>query len=228
MRLRPILLTLATFAFSAVAHAQGQLQSVLAEMDKASASFQSARADVHQEFYEKVIHAVSTVQNGSVYFVRKNGQTGMGAVMSDVGSSAKPQVIQYSDNVLKVFSPALNQVDVFKAKAGQADSFLTLGFGGSGKDLAASWNVSDAGSETIAGVKTEKLELTPKDAKIAANFDKITLWIDPARGISLRQVFHTPEGDYRTANYSNIKMNAKVDTAAFAMHPDKATKIVTH
>jgi len=229
MRLRSLACSLFALAIpAAVAHAQNQLQSVLAQMDKASASFQSARADVHQEFYERVIRSVSTVQNGAIYFVRKGTQTSMGAVFSEQGSSAKPQVIQFSDNVLKVYNPALNQIDEFKAKAGQTDSFLTLGFGGSGKDLAANWNVVDAGTETIAGVKTEKLELTPKDAKVAANFDKITLWIDPTRGVSLKQIFHTPEGDYRTATYSNIKMNSKIDLAAFSMHPDKATKTVAH
>jgi outer membrane lipoprotein-sorting protein len=219
MRLRSIVCTLFAVTMSSAAHAQGQLQNVLAQMDKASASFQSARADVHQEFYERAIHGVSTVQDGAIYFVRKGGQTGMGAVFSEQGSSAKPQVIQFADNVLKVYNPALNQIDQFKAKAGQTDSFLTLGFGGSGKDLAANWNINDAGAETIAGVKTEKLELTPKDPKIAANFDKITLWIDPTRGVSLKQVFHT---------YSNIKMNSKIDMGAFAMKTDKSTKTVAH
>lgn len=210
------------------AHAQG-LQSVLDQMDKASARFQSARADVHQEFYERVLRSVSTVQNGAIYFARKGGQTTMGAVFSDQGSTAKPQVIEFNGTVLKVFNPAQNVIDEFKAKAGQTDTFLTLGFGGSGKDLAANWNINDAGSESIAGVKTEKLELTPHaGSPIAANFDKITLWIDPARGVSLKQVFHTPQGDYRTATYSNIRMNAKIDTSTFAIHSNKDTKVQVH
>lgn len=228
MRLRTAIASLFVLTLPAAALAQNQMQSVLAQMDKASASFQSARADVHQEFYERVIKSVSTVQNGAIYFVRKGGPTSMGAVFSEQGSSAKPQVIQYADGVLKVYNPALNQIDEFRAKAGQTDSFLTLGFGGSGKDLAANWNINDAGPETIAGIKTEKLELTPKDPKVAANFDKITLWIDPTRSVSLKQVFHTPEGDYRTATYSNIKLNTKIDTGTFAMHPDKSTKTVMH
>jgi outer membrane lipoprotein-sorting protein len=226
MRLRSLACTLFAVTISTAAHAQGQLQSVLAQMDKASASFQSARADVHQEFYERAIHGVSTVQNGAIYFARKSSQTSMGAVFTEQGSNAKPQVIQFSDNVLKVYNPAQNQIDEFKAKAGQTDTFLTLGFGGSGKDLAANWTINDAGPETIDGAKTEKLELTPKDQKVAANFDKVTLWIDPTRGVSLKQIFHTPEGDYRTATYSNIKLNTKIDTATFAMHTDHSTKTV--
>lgn len=228
MRLRSIVCTLFAVTMSSAAHAQGQLQSVLAQMDKASASFQSVRADVHQEFYAKVIHSVSTVENGAIYVARKGGQTSMGAVFSEQGSSAKPQVIQFSNNVLKVYYPAQNQIEEFKATGSQTDSFLTLGFGGSGKDLVANWNVTDDGPETIDGVKTEKLELIPKDPKVAANFDKVTLWIDLTRGVSLKQIFHMPEGDYRTATYSNIKMNSKIDMGAFAMKTDKSTKTVAH
>ncbi len=229
MRLRSLLPCLAAALCSTAVHAQSQLQSVLAQMDKASASFQSARADVHQEFYERAIHDISTVQNGVIYFQRKAGVTTMGAVFSDVGSAAKPQVIAFDGTMLKVFNPAQNQIDAFKAKAGQAETFLTLGFGGSGKDLAANWIIHDAGPETIAGVKTEKLELTPHDGSpIKASFDKITLWIDPVRGVSLKQIFHAPQGDYRTATYSNIRMNQKIDMNTFAMHTDKKTVTSLH
>jgi outer membrane lipoprotein-sorting protein len=179
-------------------------------------------------FYEKVIRSVSTVQNGAIYFARKGGQTSMGAVFSEVGSSARPQVIEFANGILKVFNPATDQIDEFKAKQGQAESFFTLGFGGSGKDLAASWNIVDDGPETVGGVKTEKLELTPKDQRIAANFNKVVLWVDPTRGVSMKQIFYTPEGDYRTATYSNIRMNGKIDMGTFAMHPDKNTKVVQH
>ena len=38
-----------------------------------------------------------------------------------------------------------------------------MGFGASGKELARKWEITDDGSETIDGTKTEKLELVARD-----------------------------------------------------------------
>ena len=48
-------------------------------------------------------------------------------------------------------------------KASKYESYLMLGFGASGKDLAEKWNIKYLGQETIDGVKTDKLELVAKD-----------------------------------------------------------------
>ena len=39
----------------------------------------------------------------------------------------------------------------------------------------------------------------------------MTIWVDPSRGISLKQSFYMPSGDYRTAVYTDIKYDQKVD-----------------
>jgi outer membrane lipoprotein-sorting protein len=61
----------------------------------------------------------------------------------------------------------------------------------------------------------EKLDLVSKNPKVRDNFTHITLWLDPVRDVSLKQVFYTPSGDTQTAIYSNIKLNSPVDTKAF-------------
>ena len=64
-----------------------------------------------------------------------------------------------------------------------------LGFGASGKDLAAKWEIKYLGPETLDGVKTEKLEMVAKDPAVRKNIRKVTIWVDPENGVSLKQLF---------------------------------------
>ena len=57
----------------------------------------------------------------------------------------------------------------------------------------------------------------PKDAATAQTFTHVTVWVDPARAISLKQQFFTPEGDTRTTYYSHVRYNTSVDVKKYAM-----------
>jgi outer membrane lipoprotein-sorting protein len=76
-------------------------------------------------------------------------------------------------------------------------------------------------------VRTEKLELVPKSQKTRNVFNKIVLWIDPARGISVRQQLFTPSQDYRLAKYTNIKSNQKISDDVFKVKTTSHTKTLT-
>lgn len=198
------------------------LAAVLAQMDKASAEFKGARADFSQDNYERVSRDTTT-DTGAVYFKREGASTQMGLFTMDPNGKDKHQVIEFKDGTLRVFDVKNNQVRVIKAGSNQsaAETFLTLGFGGSGKALAQAWNITDQGTETLMDggqpVKTEKLLLVSKDPSLRNNFTQVTIWVDPVRDVSLRQVFDTPSHDKRTANYSHIKLNGGIDTKPFAI-----------
>jgi len=224
--------TLSVAALPARAQApDAHLAAVLAQMDKASAQFKTARADLSQEYYERVSKD-TTNETGSVYFKREGGATQMGLVTMDPTGKNKHQVIEFKDSTLRIFDVPNDQIRIMKAGSNQsaAETFLTLGFGGSGKALAQAWNITDQGSETLMdggqAVKTEKLVLVSKDAGLRNSFTQVTIWVDPVRGVSLRQVFETPSHDKRTANYSHIKVNGSIDTGTFAIKTDKKTTTV--
>lgn len=207
-----------------------QLSTVLSQMDKASAQFKNAQADVKYDNFTKLVndHDIST---GTIYVERDGKTLSMGAVYYSVGpdgkaSKAPVKVINYDGTTFHIFTPGNNQDDVFKAGANQAkyESYLTLGFGGSGSDLARSWDITDGGPEKIDGVTTEKLDLVSKDPSVRDTFPKVTIWIDPARGISLKQQFFAQHGDYRIATYSNIRPNGKISKGPYAI-PSKANKV---
>jgi outer membrane lipoprotein-sorting protein len=181
------------------------LDKVLAQMDAASAKFQNAQADFLWDDYTKVVDDHEQ-QTGAIYFERIGGQTQMAALVQQ----PKKKTVVYKDGILSYYDPSLDQLNVFntgKNKA-QIDSFLTLGFGGSGKDLKATWQINDLGSETIDGVATEKLDLQSDQAK-SQNIVHITIWVDPARAVSLKQVFYYTSGNTRTSTFTHIKYNDK-------------------
>ena len=216
-----------------------QLNQVLAQMDASSKKFRSATADFEWDFVEKVAGITDTSkQKGSMYIERGNGGTSFGADVFEVGENGQPaaspsKIIAYSNGALHVYTPAEKQEDLFKAGAGQntLESYLAIGFGGTGHDLAQAWQITDGGPETLTEnnqpVKTEKLILISKDATVRNNFKQVTLWIDPARDVSIKQVFETPSGDQRTAYYSNIRTTGSVNKDAFKI-PSRGVTVVPH
>ena len=206
-----------------------QLTSILKQMDTASRNFKDARADFNCDYYERVVRDTTT-QAGPIYFLRQGDTTQMGLVVN--GPQGKPEkVVQYKEGTLQMFDPGVDQITVLHAGADQSqyEGYFTLGFGGSGTQLAHAWNISDLGSETINDgnrpVNTEKLDLVSKDSASKA-FTHITIWVDPTRALSLRQIFYLPNNDKRTCAYSNVKLNGKLDMKTFDIKKNPHTTVI--
>lgn len=194
----------------------GALDEALRTLDASSAKFKTTEADFKWDFYELVVKETTT-QVGSIYYRKNGNKLEMGAKINP--PSAK--YISYRDGKLAVFDPGTKDLkfyDTGKNKA-QAESFLTLGFGGSGSELAKAWTITDLGTEQMsdgsATVPVTKLDLVSKDPGVRNMFSHIYIWVDLNRAISLKQQFFTPSGDYRTAVYTNIRYNQNVNTAPY-------------
>ncbi len=185
---------------------------VLAQMDTASAKFQSTQADFKWDVLQSVVNE-HDVQSGTIYFERHSDSTSMAAYIKQPAE----KTVFYNGSTLTLLQPEIKQETLFSAGSnrGQYESFLTLGFGGSGKDLQSNWTVSCQGMESIDGTPTAKLDLKPKQQAVANTFSHVTVWIDPARSLSLKQIFYEPSGDNRTATYSGIKYNTKIPVDMF-------------
>ncbi len=215
-------------AMAAAQQAPANLDGVLRQMDAASATFQSAEADFRWDKFERVVKETTT-QNGLIYFEHDKGTNAvqMGATIG----TPVTQVLQYRNGVLQMFDPGADQLTALTAGANRAqyEGFLTLGFGGSGKELAAAWTIKDDGAELMSDgsgtVPVEKLELVSKDANARNTFQMVVIWVDLKRAISLKQQFVTPSGDMKTAVYTHVRYNQKVNTGKYAIKTDKNTKI---
>lgn len=204
--------------------ANSGLERVLESMDKAATAFRTTQADFVWDQFQKVVND-HDIQKGKVYFRRQSQEIQMAA---DITDPAK-KVVLFSGGKVQVYQPGIDQITEYNIAKNRADleSFLVLGFGGSGRDLLKQYEVKYLGSESVESVNAEKLQLVPKSVKVRNNVERIVLWIDPARGVSVQQQFFEPSGDYRLANYSSIEVNQKIPDNIFKIKTDSKTKIVS-
>ena len=205
--------------------AADDLNSVLRKLDEAAANFHSATANFEFDTVQTDPVPDTDVQKGTVYYDRKGSAFQMGVHINEVNGKPVPKVMVVSGGVFKMYEKLPNQVTTSN-KVSKYESYLVLGLGASGKDLEQKWNMTYLGSETIGGVKTEKLELIAKDPQVLKLFPKVTIWVDPARGVSLKQVFDQGQGQSRTCTYSNIKVNQSLPGDAFAFKTDGKTQFI--
>jgi outer membrane lipoprotein-sorting protein len=203
------------------------LQKVIGELNAAAAKFSSAQADFTWDQFTAVVQEHET-QTGTIYFERKKGVTRMAAYLKQDNGKDAPKTVIYDGGEVNFYEPTIKQLTTVRAGAnrGQFESFLTLGFGGSGKDLEANWKVTLVGTENMDGVSVTKLDLVPKEQKVLDMFTHVTIWVEPSRGISHKQIFYQPSGDLRTAIYKNIQYNKPLASEIFQLKPPPGTNHV--
>jgi negative regulator of sigma E activity len=216
-----IVVASSTLGFSAAPQAQpadsgNPLDAVLKKMDATAASFRSVQADFEWDTYEKVINEVDDIQTGTVYYRRNGKNIEMMAVVKMAGSDptkrkSEPKYVLFSNGKISMYQPKPDTVTVYDLGKNRVDfeSYVVLGFGGSGQDLVKAFDVTYVGPETIEGVATAKLQLIPKSDKVRNTYNKILLWIDLDKGISVQQQFFSFQGDYRLTKYQNTDLNGK-------------------
>jgi outer membrane lipoprotein-sorting protein len=213
---------------SAYAAAQDDLNSVLHRLDVAAANFHSTYADF--EFVTEQTDPVydKDTQKGTVYYKRNGKAFQMAAHIREENGKPVPKDLTYSGGKVMLYEKLLDQVHV--RDAAKYESYLLLGFGASGKELADKWEIKYVDSEPLtdgqASVKTEKLELLAKDPDVRKLFPKVTIWVDPARAVSLKQVFDEGPGQKRTCLYFNIKTNQTLADSDFTFKTDSQTQYV--
>jgi outer membrane lipoprotein-sorting protein len=214
-----------SFGVAQTAAAQASLQQVLDRMDQTAANFKTTQATFVWDQYQKVVDETDT-QKGTVYFRRSGKEVQMAA---DISDPTPPKYVLFTDSMVEVYQPKIDQVTRYNTGKDRSafESFLVLGFGGSGQDMQKSFEVKYIKAEKVDGIDTAKLELVPKSAKVRGTFDHIWLWIDPSRGVSVQQQLFAPSGDYRLAKYSDIQLNQKIPDDRFKLKTSGKTKFVS-
>lgn len=207
------------------------LDAVLKQMDAGSAKFKSAQANIRRDIYELVVKD-TTSQTGITYYER----VGSGLQVGFKFDPPSSQIVEIKDGLVQMFEPNANHLTVISIKKhqAQAESFLTVGFGGSGTDLAKQWTIAYQGMEPMSDgsktVQTAKLDLVAKDESTRNTVKHLTLWIDPVQDVSLKQQIFFPDGNIQTATYTNLRVNQLNKSAieAFAIKRNGKTTVDQH
>jgi outer membrane lipoprotein-sorting protein len=200
------------------------LQQVLSQMDAAAAKFRSVEANLSIDLYTAVVQD-HEMQTGVTAFRRVNGSMEMATTINK-GKPGETELL-YKNGQLDYYLPGPKQETIVSAGAnrGEYDSLLATGFGATGKELSQAWTVKFDGMDTVGGVPTAKLELVSKDPKIQSYFSQVTIWVDLSRDISLKQIMLQPDGDSRTATYSDIRYNQHLPDSLFTLHVAPGTQV---
>jgi outer membrane lipoprotein-sorting protein len=204
-----------------------KLEKVLRQLDEAAKNFHSCAADFEYDTVQTDPVPDTDKQKGTIYYERADSRFRMAAHIKEHNGKPYNTIYTYTNGQFQLFEGASNQVTRI-AKASQFESYMILGFGASGKELEDKWEVTDKGIEVLDGVKTEKLELIARDPAVRKTVPKVTIWVDIARGVSLKQLFEETGGEFRVSVYFNFKVNEKLNDADFKLPVNDKTTYVSH
>jgi outer membrane lipoprotein-sorting protein len=192
--------------------APAQVDQFLARLDTASAVFQSATADMKRTKVLANID-VSDVETGST--VVRRTPAGMEFRLDIAGANATSYV--FRTKLIEHYIPQSNLIEEydFKKYRDLAQKLMVLGFGMSGRDLAANYAISNLRHETVAGRQTIAVDLVPK-AKEVLDFhlSKVELWVADDALTPVKEKLYFRDGPW-TVEYSNVQLNPKLPASAF-------------
>jgi len=173
-------------------------------MDQSAASFVSMSANVRKLSHTQVIDDNSE-ESGSMLLKRQKPQ-GLQALITF--TKPDPRTVAFSGTKAELYYPKLKTVQEYNLSkySDILDQFLLVGFGTSGKDLAANYDIKLADEETVSGVSATRLDLTPKTEARKEKLKLLQLWITDG-GYPVQQKFLQPSGDFTVFTYGDVKLN---------------------
>lgn len=204
------------------ASANGKLDEVLANMERAARSIKTIEADMGQEKRDRQIGG-KEVYAGRIFF----SHTGKNADKVRINYSRPPgQVVAVVGNEIILYQPAINQVIITtrqaQASKNQEFSFIATPYK-SVPELKTQYNIVYIGDEQIESNSTAKLELTPKSK---SSVQKLTLWINQSSWLPIRYQVVENNNNVTTFTLSNMKLNGGLSAGAFKVTWSPGTKVV--
>ncbi|HEY7211876.1 MAG TPA: outer membrane lipoprotein-sorting protein [Bryobacteraceae bacterium] len=192
----------------ALLHAQS-VDAVLSRMDKAAPGFHSMAANVKMTTHTAIINDTN-IESGTFKMQRLKGDE-VRAVLDFSGQTDSRQ-IGFLGKLVRIYYPKLNSYQDYDLgrNTDVLNQFLLLGFGSSGRDLAAAYTITSEGPEKLDGHDTTKLSLVPKNPEVAKRLSKIEMWIPNDAAYPVQQEFYEPSGNYRIVSYSDINLKPSI------------------
>ncbi len=221
MRLATSIVAAGLMSAAAYAAAPGSLEDVLARMDRSAPLFKGVSSDLVSVTHTAVINEDET-EKGKILLKRGKREMTMLVEFTE----PNPKSIAVHDRKAEIYYPKQQTIEEYDIGQYGAllNQFMLIGFGTSGKELAAAYDMKALGSESIGGVTATRLELVPKSAEILKNLKKLELWIPDGEGYPVQQKIYLPAGDYRIFTYTNVKMNPPLSDADLRLKVPKDTK----
>ena len=198
------------------------LSVILSRMNDAAKRLKSLSADLEYTKVTVLVNDKST-EEGRLFF--RKGKTPEIRIEMQKPES---KVILFKKNKAEIYLPKINQLQEFnlEQKSGLVEEFLLLGFGSETGDLRKSYRLKYLKEEDLDGDTTAVLELTPRKESVASQLTKIQMWVSEESWLPAQQQFFEPGGDYLIARYKAVKVNLRIPSSTFEIHPADGAKRV--
>ncbi len=140
-----------------------------------------------------------------------------------------PHTVALEGTTAQIYYPKIKTVQEYQVgkKRDLFDQVFLLGFGGSGKELSAAYEITlIAPEETVNGEKTVHLQLVPKQKEVLSFLRKVDLWLSAATGYPVQQKGVQPSGDSTLLAYSGLKLNPNISDGALKLKLPKGVQKV--
>jgi outer membrane lipoprotein-sorting protein len=208
--------------FTISLHAQS-VEAVLSRMDAAAPSFRAMSADIKMTTKTAIIDD-TTVESGTLQMQRTKTKE-IRAVLDFSGQTDARQIGIFG-KLIRIYYPKLKSYQDYDVGTNSdvLNQFLLLGFGSSGKDLAANYDITLAGQEKISGKDTTKLTLVPKNPEAVKRLNKIEIWVPNDTAYPIQQKFYAPSGNYRVVVYNNVNLKPVIKGKQLDLNLPKGVK----
>ena len=175
-------------------------------MDKAAPAFKGVSADLKMTTYTKIL-ADKNVEAGTLQMQRMKSKETRAVI--DFSAASDARILTFEGKSIRIFYPKLNEYNEvgLGKNSNVLNQFLLLGFGSSGTELAANYEISNENTEKVGSVNCTKLLLVPKSSEVKERIQQVEIWIADSATYPIQQQFYQPSGNYQLVLYSNVVLN---------------------
>ena len=214
------------FMLLGLLHAADPLSTALAKLDTNAATFRSAKAEIRYTTHNAVVNIDST-QTGTI-LLKRPAPKEMHALIDFQGADA--HTVSLQGEVAQIYYPKAKTVQEYEVgkKRDLFDQVFLLGFGGSGKELNAAYEVTlISPNEMVNGSQAIHLQLVPKQKHVLSILKKVDLWLSTTTGYPVQQKGLQPSGDSTLLTYSKLQVNPNISDGALKLKLPKGVQKVT-
>ncbi len=222
-KLRTWMLVLTLTPLLATARGAGnpKLDRVLNKFDNFSKMLRTFQADIIQRKYHSILQEFDDPEKGQLEF--RKATDGM-YLKKEIQEPGRTTLLVTPHEIL-VYYPKKNQALRRNIQEHQA-RYANIGIGTSVEDLRKNFTIDYVKDEVVEKKIYHIIDLHPTNSAIKNYFKTLSLWIDSASGVPVRQRIYEDNGDYTDIQFLNIKINKKIKDKTFELRLPKNVEFI--
>ncbi|HKG22063.1 MAG TPA: outer membrane lipoprotein carrier protein LolA [Blastocatellia bacterium] len=202
--------------------ANGELDQILANMQKSAQGIRTLYAEMTQEKRSKALGG-KEIYKGEIFL--KHSGPGNDKVRINYSSPSNQSVSVVGDEII-LYQPRIKQAIITSRKTqaakNQEFSFVATPYN-SVPQLKSRYTIVYKGQEQVGDASAAVLELTPKTASAA---QKLTMWVDQSSWFPIKYQVIDKSGDISTFTLRGLVKNSAVGDSLFKIKWPGDTKVI--